>query len=191
MANLLRTQFPGIYPDADGKRHESTAMGAGGLKKLDVNFMTPQMGLALAVSFKTINFKDEKTQRYTKNVKRVDGELRAEAQDVHRRQPYAVLVGIILLPVGSTVDGVNSCSSFKHAWDVFERRSGRKGTDDENSHFELIFMGVYDTSPEGHGKLELIDVATMPPDQGWVSDPLTFSQVVEKVVSAFRTRNRI
>ena len=52
-------------------------MGAGGLKKLDVNHSTPEIGLGLGVSIKTINFLDIKTRRYTKNIKRVDGELRA------------------------------------------------------------------------------------------------------------------
>ncbi len=63
--------FPGIYPDASGRGHEREQQGAEGLKKLDVIICaTEQAGLRLSISIKTINFKDEKTKRYTKNIKR-------------------------------------------------------------------------------------------------------------------------
>jgi hypothetical protein len=62
VADALRKQFSGINPDADGHYHESKSRGASGLKKLDVNYSTTQAGLGLAVSIKTINFRDEKTR---------------------------------------------------------------------------------------------------------------------------------
>ena len=51
------------------------------------------------MSIKTINFRDATTKRYTKNYTRADGELRAEASDYHERQPYAVMVAVIFLPI--------------------------------------------------------------------------------------------
>src|SRR5262249_39222508 len=94
-ADALRPRFPGIYPDEEGRDHERRQRGAEGLKKLDVVYATPQAGLQLSISIKTINFKDEKTKRYTKNIKRADGELRAEASDCHKYNPYALLVGVV------------------------------------------------------------------------------------------------
>lgn len=66
IADAYRPRFRTILPDAEGRRHESRTMGAGGLKKLDVNYSTPEIGLGLGVSVKTINFMDAKTRRFTK-----------------------------------------------------------------------------------------------------------------------------
>src|SRR5262245_51993716 len=72
VANALRLQFPGITPTETGEQQESPARTSKGLKKLDVNYSTPQLGLALGVSIKSINFRDPKTKRYTKNYSRND-----------------------------------------------------------------------------------------------------------------------
>src|SRR5690554_1911837 len=81
VANLLRPDFDGVMPDADGTRQETRARTAKGYKKLDVNYSTPELGLGLGVSIKTVNFPDTKSRRYTKNYTRIDNELRAEATD--------------------------------------------------------------------------------------------------------------
>jgi hypothetical protein len=48
IANALREKFPGIMPSETGEQQESPARTAKGLKKLDVNYSTPQLGLAWA-----------------------------------------------------------------------------------------------------------------------------------------------
>jgi hypothetical protein len=92
LANALRPSFP-ILPDEFGKKQESKARTSKGYKKLDINYSTTELGLGLGVFVKTLNFKDPKSQRYTKNYSRIDNELRAEASDYHERQPYAVRNG--------------------------------------------------------------------------------------------------
>jgi hypothetical protein len=114
LSDALRPKFRGILPDESGGRHESRSGSASGLKKLDVNYSNPQIGLGLAVSIKTLNFKDEGTGRFTKNIRRLDGELRAEAQDCHVRQPYSVLVGLIFFPEEAARDS-GTKSSLRHA----------------------------------------------------------------------------
>ena len=104
MADALRPSFKGILPDETGQGQESRARTSKGFKKLDVNYSTPQLGLALGISIKTINFADAKTKRFTKNYTRNENELRAEAMDYHKRQPWAVLVAVIFLPVTSCDD---------------------------------------------------------------------------------------
>jgi hypothetical protein len=86
-ADALRVTFPSILPRPDGSGQESRARTGKGLKKLDVNYSTVELGLGLGVSIKTINFRDAKTKRYTKNYTRADNELRAESADYHQRQP--------------------------------------------------------------------------------------------------------
>src|SRR5439155_1633459 len=50
VANRLRPTFPAITPLADGTRQESKARTGKGVKKLDVNYSTPELGLGLGVS---------------------------------------------------------------------------------------------------------------------------------------------
>lgn len=190
IADALRPTFPGIYPDASGRGHEREQQGAEGLKKLDVIYATQQAGLRLSISIKTINFKDEKTKRYTKNIKRADGELRAEASDCHKYNPYALLVGIVFFPIEAASDGIGGRSSLKHGWDVFRRRSSRKSNEDDPSLFESIFLGVYDTSVERFGEVRFFKVTTEPPDRGLPEKMSTFAEVITAIISDFNTRQR-
>ena len=66
-ARLPCSSFKGILPNPDGSGQESKARTGKGLKKLDVNYSTVELGLGLGVSIKTIHFRDPKTCRYTKN----------------------------------------------------------------------------------------------------------------------------
>jgi hypothetical protein len=186
LANALRPEFAGINPDALGAKHESKSRGATGLKKLDVNYSTTQAGLGLAISVKTINFKDEKTKRYTKNIKRVDGELRAEAQDCHTRQPYAVLVALVLLPEDAASDG-ESVSSLKHGWNVFKHRGGRKNENGEAALFELVFLGTYSAS----GELAIFEISLEPPERGLPTATHDLATVVSAATGMYKQRNRI
>ena len=99
LANALRPHLPGITPNPTGERQEAPARTSKGFKKLDVNYSTPELGLGLGVSIKTLNFPDAGSGRFTKNYSRIDNELRAEATDYHQRQPYSVLVGVLFLPI--------------------------------------------------------------------------------------------
>jgi hypothetical protein len=190
IADALRPEFRQIYPDATGAGQESVTRGARGKKKLDVNYSLQDSGLHLAVSLKTINFFDKATKRYTKNAKRVDGELRAEAQDCHQRQPYAVLATILLLPEDAAADGKDkSRSSFKHLWDVLRTRTGRTGPGDDHSLFEFVFIGLYSSTS---GAVRFIDAGAPgePPDRGIPNDTKSFTEVLACVRDGYRLRNR-
>lgn len=183
-ADALRTTLKGILPDEDGRGHETKSAGAAGMKKLDVNYSSTRSGLELAVSIKTINFKDGSTNRYTKNVKRVDGELRAEAEDCHKRQPFSVLVAYVFLPADSARDGTGA-SSCKHAANVLETRSGRQSRNDENSLFEEAFLGLY----ESDGAARFYRPKDFP-TTGTPKQSLTFSETLELVKKAHLARNK-
>jgi hypothetical protein len=184
IADDLRRDFDGIWPDETGAGHESLSRGAGGLKKLDVNYSTQQGGLGLAVSVKTINFADEGSRRFTKNVKRVDGELRAEAQDCHQYHPYAVIVVYLFMPVEASVDGKKK-SSVRHAGEVLAERAGRKRHDDPNQQVELAFIGLY----QDDGVVRFYRPQDIP-ERGEPNEPLKFTTTLEHVRSAYRERRR-
>lgn len=168
-ANVLRTTFVGISPFEDGRHQERLAPTNRGFKKLDVGYSTEELGLSLGVSIKSINFKDEGTKRYTKNYSRNDCELRAEAMDYHRRQPFAVLAGVLMLPLDSCDDaGKNPHdeSSFAAAVRYFKRRSGRVIPDGDADLFELFFVGLYDENQSAGGHDFFVDVSDPPPQKG-------------------------
>ncbi|HEX8164604.1 MAG TPA: hypothetical protein VF601_02310 [Beijerinckiaceae bacterium] len=188
VADALRPRFKGIMPLADGTKPESFGRGAGGLKKLDVNYWPGPTGLGLSVSIKTLNFPDFRSGRYTKNMRRMDGELRAEASDLHRFSPYAVLAALILLPLDAAHDAKEGRSSLKHAWDVFRRRAGRVSDKDDIALFEAIFIGVYSTGKEA-GAVRFFDLATEFPDRGLPESPQSFSTVLSRIEAIHRARH--
>lgn len=190
-ANALRSNFDGILPDASGKGQESKARSSKGFKKLDVNYSTLELGLGLGVSIKTINFPDGKTNRYTKNYTRVDAELRAEATDYHDRQPYAVLIAVIFLPLDACEVGSNARtpSSFGSAAQFFRFRGGRQIAGDSSMLFEEVLIGLYDTSDEHFGDVQFFDVKVAPPKHGRPLESLSFKQAVELITQAYDARN--
>ena len=192
VANALRKEFPGITPDAEGGRQEAPARTSKGLKKLDVNYSTSELGLGLGVSIKTINFSDKGSSRYTKNFTRADNELRAEAKDYHERQPYAVLVGVVFLPIDACLDGKMGASSFGQAIKIFRHRANRKNPRNEQELFERAFVGLYEYEGERRGEVLFFDVMEKPPKHGTPKSPpgLTFSQFVREVVKTYDGRNK-
>jgi hypothetical protein len=195
---LRRREFKGILPTKEGERHESRARTAKGLKKLDVNYSTPQLGLALGVSIKSINFRDQKTKRYTKNYSRNDNELRAEATDYHQRQPYAVLVAIIFLPIDSCDDAgtgkgkEQGISSFGACVRYFRPRAGRKTPRDDVDLFERVFIALYEPDGDNKGHTLFFDVMNKPPKNRRPRDDellLDFENVMNEIKRTYDLRN--
>ncbi len=193
IANALRRDFPGITPDELGGDQETPARTAKGFKKLDVNYSTPSLGLALGVSVKSINFSDERTRRFTKNYTRNDNELRAEATDYHQRQPYAVLVGVLFMPIASCDDAAQgrkqerNISSFGKAVKFFRARANRQVPRDDVDLFERFFIGLYEDTAE----TLLFDVMRPPPRnrRPLESECLHFDGFITEIVRTYRGRN--
>jgi hypothetical protein len=193
-ANALRGSFDGIMPTETGEQHESPARTSKGMKKLDVNYSTPQLGLALGVSLKSINFRDQATERYTKNYSRNDNELRAEATDYHQRQPYAILAGILFLPFDSCDDGNKSedgISTFGAAVRFFHTRSGRVKPQDDIELFESFFVALYEPAGENMGDAVFFDVQRRPPRnrRPRPDEVFTFEQAVAEITLTYDLRN--
>jgi hypothetical protein len=194
IANRLRPKFPGILPDEDGGKQESLARTAKGFKKLDINYSTPQLGLALGVSIKTLNFPDASSARFTKNYSRIDSELRAEATDYHQRQPYAVLVGVLFLPIESCDDarvgkGAEAgTSSFGSAVKFFRTRANRSAVDGAPDLFERFFIGLYDLKV---GETLFFDVMQAPPRnrRPREDESIDFAGLIAAITETYDARN--
>lgn len=151
---------------------EKRAGGRDGPVRVDVRYHT-NYGLGLGISIKTLNFKDGRSGRYTKNLQRIDKELHAEAAQLHGFQPKAVLAALVLLPDDARRDGAHGRSSFQHACEVFRKRAGRAAETDPEGRFELFFLGTYATDPANFGDTALHDLVgyrkgdALPPALDW------------------------
>lgn len=193
IAAKLRRHFAGITPDEHGRKQESRARTSKGFKKLDVNYSTPELGLALGVSLKSIHSKTVGSG-YRRNYSRNDNELRAEAMDYHQRQPFAVLIGLLFLPIDACDDrtkgksGDPPHSSFASAVRYFRDRGTRSASDDPLDLLEAFFIGLYD---ENDDSVVFFDVAESPPKlrRPDSSETLTLEQVVDRIRICYDRRN--
>jgi hypothetical protein len=161
------------------------------LKKLDANYSTVELGLGLGVSIKTINFRDAKTNRYTKNYTRGDNELRAEAADYHERQPYAVLCAVVYLPLDACDDGGRLApSSFGQAVRIFRHRAGREKPTDDLTLFETILVGLYDADAHDFGRVAFFNAMDNPPRTGRPKSLKSFREALRTITDVYDERNK-
>jgi hypothetical protein len=167
-----------------------TARSVHGAKQLDINFSTPQVGLALGISLKSVHVREETGgKRYTHNMKRNEEELRIEASGYHKRQPYAVMIGILFLPLDSCDDGKkNNPSSFGSWVRHLRPYAGREKPDDEWDRFEKIYIALY--SPDG-ANMRFFDAQSDPPKQGRPLVLMTYGDFLDAVYHTYLTRNAI
>jgi hypothetical protein len=156
VADDLAPRLRGIH--ATTKR---TAGSVRGQKQLDVNFSTPQHGLALGISLKSVHLRDAKSGRYTHNMKRNEEELRIEASGYHKRQPYAVMVGVLVLPFDSCDDAKRDNPSSFGSWVRHLRPyCGRVQPDDEIDRFEKLYVALYEADGSD---VRFFDIESDPP----------------------------
>lgn len=156
LAEDLQPLMRGIT--ASAKRSASSVRGA---KQLDVNFSTPATGLALGISLKSVHIREDTgARRYTHNKKRNEEELRIEASGYHKRQPYAVMIGVLFLPFDGCTDGKTGASSFGSWVRHLRPYAGRISPKDDEDRFEKIYIGLYE--PDGTD-LRFFDVESDPP----------------------------
>lgn len=183
IASALRPHFPNIIPTPDDVGHESPTGSASGRKRLDVKVWDEKLGLELLVSIKTYSFRDwnGKTKtagRYTKNIQRNGMELKDEADVIHRRQPYSVMIALFFLPIQACDDGDDNspqdrgASSFASIVRRLRHRQGRAIDTAERSFdrydlAEKLYVALYEPDdPDDRGSLCFCDVAKNPPRTG-------------------------
>lgn len=122
--------------------------GGLGAKKVDVTWATEESGLLLALSIKTINFKDQKTGNYQKNLTNRRNDMLYESTTLHRRFPYATLGGFFFLDAEAKDDGThNRQSTFLNAHRRLKMFTGRNDPAGRPEQFERLFIVLVDASP--------------------------------------------
>src|ERR1700728_4478000 len=122
----------GDLGDSGAERRMAGGLGA---KKVDVTWATEESGLLLAISIKSITFRDSKTKNFQKNLINRRGDMLMEALTLHRRFPYAVLGAFFLLDQGAEHDHTRKRrSTFINAharMRLFTGRSDPAGRDEQ------------------------------------------------------------
>lgn len=139
---------PSPAGELDKSGAERRMAGGIGAKKVDVTWATEESGLLLAISVKTVNFRDGRTKNFQKNLVNRRGDMLIEAVTLHRRFPYAVLAGFLFLDKDSEHDGtVNRRSTFLNAHSRLKIFSGRNDPSGRDEQFEKLYVLLLDASP--------------------------------------------
>jgi hypothetical protein len=144
----LKGAKPGSASEVGGSGAERRMSGGLGAKKVDVTWSTETDGLLLAISVKTINFKDDGTGNFQKNLTNRRSDMLMEAVTLHRRFPYAVLAGFFFLDKGAASDGTpRRRSTFENAHARLQLFTGRNDPAGREEQFERFYVLLLDASP--------------------------------------------
>lgn len=146
-----RPAAPGQLGGSGAERRMAGGIGA---KKVDVTWATPEAGLIFAASIKTINAKDAATGNYQKNLTNRRDDLLFESVTLHRRFPYAVLLGLFCLDQGAAADEkkkgdkLTRRSTFENAHQRLRLFSGRDDPADREEQFEFLAILLVDNESD-------------------------------------------
>ncbi len=138
---------PAPPSESDKSGAERRMAGGIGAKKVDVTWATEEAGLLLGVSIKTINFRDNRTRNFQKNLTNRRGDMLFEAVTLHRRFPYAVLGGLFFLDHGAASDGTERRrSTFLNAHTRLQLFTGRDDPGGRDEQYERLYIVLLDAS---------------------------------------------
>lgn len=170
---------PGLLDSSGAERRMAGGIGA---KKVDVTWATGEAGLLLGISIKTINFRDNRTGNFQKNLTNRRGDMLFEAVTLHRRFPYAVLGGIFFLDRGAADDATERRrSTFLNAHSRLRLFTGRNDPGGRDEQYERLYIVLLDAS-SSHAGFETFLV-------GEPDTPVPMSQALDELLMATAIRN--
>ena len=144
----LAEALPRIATGTTGAGSERWMAGGIGAKKVDVTWATEESGLLLAISIKSINFKDARSRNYQKNLNNRRGDMLFETVTLHRRFPYAVVAGFFFLDRGAASDVTESReSTFLNAHHRFRLFTGRDDPAGRDEQLERLYIVLFEPDP--------------------------------------------
>jgi hypothetical protein len=144
----LTTALP-APPGASGASGAERRLAGGlGPKKVDVSCVTEDSGLLLAISVKTINFRDARSNNFQKNLTNRRSDMLFESITLHRRFPYAVLAGFFFLDQEAAHDATaKRRATSENAHSRLELFSGRADPAGRDEQYEQLFIVLVDANP--------------------------------------------
>jgi hypothetical protein len=151
-ARGLAQARPAPAGGVDRSGAERRMAGGLGAKKVDVTWATEESGLLLAISIKSINFRDVRTRNFQKNLMNRRGDMLIEAVTLHRRFPYSVLAGLFFLDSGAESDATDRRrSTFVNSHPRLRLFTGRDDPAGRDEQFERLYLILLDASPAAVG----------------------------------------
>ncbi len=145
----MREARPATPGELDMSGAERRMAGGIGAKKVDVTWATDQSGLLLGISVKSISFRDERTKNFQKNLTNRRGDMLMEAVTIHRRFPYAVLVGLFFLDQGAEHDRTQKRrSTFINAHARMRLFTGRNDPAGRDEQYERLYLILLSAQPK-------------------------------------------
>ncbi|WP_247352723.1 MULTISPECIES: hypothetical protein [unclassified Bradyrhizobium] len=177
----LKEARPASPGELDSSGAERRMAGGLGAKKVDVTWATEEAGLLLAISIKSINFRDASTKNFQKNLVNRRGDMLMEAVTLHRRFPYAVLGAFFFFNKDAESDGTSKRkSTFLNAHArlrLFTGRADPAGRDEQFERFYILLLDASAASP----------VRTF--EVGKPETPLPLSDIFDELLNITAERN--
>lgn len=174
-----RPANPGELDESGAERRMAGGLGA---KKVDVTWATEEAGLLLAISIKSINFRDSRTKNFQKNLVNRRGDMLMEAVTLHRRFPYAVLGAFFFFDKDANSDNTaRRKSTFINAHARLRLFTGRNDPAGRDEQFERFYIMLLDAAS-----------ATRPVEAFEVGNPLTpisLSEIIDELLTITAERN--
>jgi hypothetical protein len=169
---------PGLLDRSGAERRLAGGIGA---KKVDVTWATEESGLLLAISVKSINFRDQVTHNFQKNLTNRRGDMLFEAVTLHRRFPYAVLGGIIFLDKEAANDQtLRRRSTFENAHVLLRLFTGRDDPAGRDEQFEHLYIALLDANPFSP-EWSVFEAGSL--------DPISMDEALDRLLSRVVERN--
>lgn len=140
-----RPALPGTLGASGAERRMSGGLGA---KLVDCTWATEESGLLLAISVKTLNFRDARGGNFQKNLVNRRNDLLMEAVTLHRRFPYASMIGMLFLDKdAATDDTARRRSTFVNAHARMRIFTGRNDPAGRDEQYEHLYIALVDATP--------------------------------------------
>jgi len=135
---------PGVLGASGAERRMAGGLGP---KRVDVSWATEESGLLVAISVKTINFRDNRSGNYQKNLTNRRTDMLFESVTLHRRFPFAVLAGFLVFDQGAARDHTKTRhSTFDNAHQRLRLFSGRDDPAGRDEQYESIYIVLLDAN---------------------------------------------
>jgi hypothetical protein len=135
---------PGVVGASGAERRMAGGIGA---KNVDVTWATEESGLLVALSVKSINFKDARSGNFQKNLTNRRSDMLFESVTLHRRFPYAVLSGFLFLDKGANEDGTpRRRTTFENAHARLRLFTGRDDPAGRDEQYERLYIVLLDSN---------------------------------------------
>ena len=170
---------PGVVGGSGAERRMAGGLGP---KRVDVSWATEESGLILAISVKTINFRDQRSQNFQKNLTNRRGDMLFESVTLHRRFPFAVLAGFLVLDHYAAMDATQSRrTTFDNAHSRFRLFTGRDDPAGRDEQYERLHVVLLDANP--------FDPAFKTYAVGDPATPVKLEAVFDELIGVVATRN--